>query len=287
MQTLDILPANNGVAAHLFNAYQAQPIAGGHQASADEQPAPQWLKASLQWMANNSALGWEDAGRLRKLLAAGITFGEALKLQQQLISTIQERELEMMGRSRQEIATTLCHNPEFFQNPSLGLELAQSYLSTITDEETSWAQVERARVRIDAEMDLFYRIRHLVEVALVDGEKLQSEMRQALRDPNATDADDCAMVGKLVDKMFASEGGPRTKWGVLDGSRQIHELVLDSKNPKVLLQAMAQAMKEYAAAAQPEAPTPTPPTSPAPRRAGAAAGTGFGSTSAAATAAAA
>jgi hypothetical protein len=250
MQTLQIVSVPAGAAAHHFNVHQTQVASDKPQLTADEQPAPQWLKASLQWMANNSALGWEDAGRLRKLLSKSptITRGEALKLQQDLISTIQERELEAMSRSRRVIAETLCHNPEFFQNPSFGLELAQSYISTITDEETSWAQIERARIRIGAEEDLLHRIQHLVEVALVDGEKLQAEMRQAVRDPRTTEADDCAAVQTLVGKMLASEGGPRTKWDLLNASRRLHEMLLDSKYPKSLIKAMAQAMTSCPAA---------------------------------------
>lgn len=108
--------------------------------------------------------------------------------------------------------------------------------------------LERAHVRAEMMVDCWIQTNHLVEVALVDGEKLKPEMRQAVRDPRTTEADDCAAVRTLVGKMLASEEGPRTKWDLLNASRQLHEMLLDSKYPKILVTAIAQAMSDCPAA---------------------------------------
>lgn len=242
MQTLQIVTVPAGAAAHNFNAHQAQTAASGHQSNANEQPAPHWLRASLLWMANNSALDMHDSGRVRDVLRAGITFGEALQLQQQLISAIHESELVRMGQRRQQIAAIIRHTPEFWNNTWFGLDRAQSYVSTIMDEDTEYAQLEMATQRANAEIDLWFHVRHLVEEALANGDEMQSQMRKAVRNPKTTEADDAAAMKALAEKLLANQGAAADKWALKRTAQRVYEMLWDAEKPQQLLQMLVQSL---------------------------------------------
>ena len=208
MYPVQIVSVPAGAAAHQFNTHQGHG-AGGHQnqTSPNDQPAPQSLIASVRWMVNSAtSLDMSDSRRVRDVLKTALTLGEALQLQQQLISRIHECELEQMGRRRQQIAATIHHSPEFWNNTWFGRDRAQSYISTITDEDTELAQLNTAHFRIEAETDLWYHVRHLVEEALVNAAQMESAMRKAVRNPRTTEADDAATMRKLAAKLLDNQG---------------------------------------------------------------------------------
>lgn len=227
-----------------FSLRTAQPSFGGPQSRPDEQPAPQWLKEFGLCFARNMALEWEAPRKLQMLfnVQPNIPQPAVLTLLEQLFTASQQQEEERKAHLGQQIAHLILNHPQLFQQTPFGRQEAAGFVACITEEDTTWPMLERDYVRAEMMVDCWIQTTHLVEVAFVDGEKLQAEMRQAVRDPRTTEADDCATVRALVSTMLASEGGPRTKWDLLNASRQLHEMLLDSKYPKTLVTAMAQAM---------------------------------------------
>ena len=251
MTAFHIIPSSaTSQAAHHFNSYQGHGAGGHEQPNPNDQPAPPSLIASMRWMVTSaSALDMSDARRVQQVLKTPLTLGEALQLQQQLLSRIHDCELEQMGRRRQQIAATIHHCPEFWNNTWFGRDRAQSYISTITDEETELAQLNTALFRVEAENDLWYHIRHLVEEALVNGAQMEAAMRKAVRNPKSTEADDAATMRKLAAKLLANQGPKADKWALQQTSQRVHEMLVDAENPQHLVQVLVQTLKEVEAVA--------------------------------------
>lgn len=228
-----------------FSPRTSQPGFSGPQSRPDEQPVPQWLKEFGLCFATNMALGWEAPCRLQLLFKSqpNIPQHAVLTVLEQLFTTNQQEE-ERKAHLRRQVARLLDH-PRLFQHTPFSQQEAVGFFSCITEDDASLQMLELAKVRAEMMVDCWIQTKHLVDVALVDGENLQAEMRQAVRDPRTTEADDCAAVQDLVATMLASEGGPRTKWDLVSASRQLHEMLLDSKYPKTLVTAIAQAMSGY------------------------------------------
>ncbi|MBX0293143.1 hypothetical protein K3G63_22045 [Hymenobacter sp. HSC-4F20] len=201
--------------------------------SADEpQPLQSWLKDSLLYMANNSPLDCVETAKVSKLLARpGFTQEAGLQLQEVLIRAIRQAEANRIKQLKNRIADRIHAYPELFTQTYFGRGRAQSYLSSISSDYISWNHLERIDVESEEGVQAWLDLYTLIDRALVDGEKMQQEMRRAMRKPGTTEADDQATIAQHLECFLKGRAG-QGKYQMMEAARHLYEMLLDAKDPK-------------------------------------------------------
>jgi hypothetical protein len=202
--------------------------------SAPEEPEllQQWLKDSLEYMADASAIGLPEARRVSELITRpGFTQQAGLQLQQALIACIQQADATRIQQLKKRIADRIHAHPRLFIQTTFGSCRATSYLSSISSPYTTRRQLERIDAQSEEVLEAWLNLYYLIDQALVEGEKLQQQMRQALRRPGTTEAEDQATIAQHLERFIKGHAGQGT-YNMMDSARHLYEMLLDAKDPK-------------------------------------------------------
>lgn len=215
----------------------------------------EWLKDSLEYMASTSAIGLSKAREMSTLIARpGFTQQAGLQLQQALICCIQQADATRILQLKKRIADRIHAYPELFIQTYFGSSRAQSYLSYISSPYPTRERLERIDGESEEAVAAWLDLYSLIDQALVNGEKLQQQMRQALRRPGTTEAEDQATITQHLERFMKGRTGQGTH-NMMEAARHLYQMLLDAKDPKrfvhlVLLQlAMLQDTDEATGAA--------------------------------------
>jgi len=209
-------------------------IPGMPEPSAPEEPQllQDWLKDSLEYMANTSAIGLVEARRVSSLLARpGFTQQAGLQLQQALIYCIQQADATRILQLKKRIAQRINTHPRLFVQTYFGNSRAQSYLSYISSPYPNREKLERIDAESEEAVAAWLDLYNLIDVALLDGEKLQQQMRRALRRPGTTEAEDQATIAQHMERFMKGHAGQGSH-NMMEAARHLYEMLLDAKDPK-------------------------------------------------------
>ncbi|MBT9395328.1 hypothetical protein KLP40_19330 [Hymenobacter sp. NST-14] len=207
---------------------------GMPDSSAPEEPEllQQWLKDSLEYMADTSAIGLPEARRVSELIARpGFTQQAGLQLQQALIACIQQADVARSLQLKKRIVDRIHAHPRLFIQTVFGSCRASSYLSSISNPYVTRRQLERIDAQSEEVLEAWLDLYALIDMALVDGEKLQQQMRRALRRPGTTEAEDQATIAQHLERFIKGRAGQGT-FNMMDSARHLYEMLLDAKDPK-------------------------------------------------------
>lgn len=230
-----------GSSAEALNPdFISMPGKGEYRTQDEPQLLQCWLKDSLEYMASSSAIGCTEAGKVSRLLARpGFTQQAGLQLQEALIRHIQQADAGRVTQLKQRIVNRIHAYPEFFIQTCFGSDRAQSYLSSISSAYTTRQRLEQIDRESEEGVQAWLALYNLIDQALVDGEKLQKQMRSALRKPGTTEQEDEAMIAQHLDRFFKGRAGNYT-FHMMAGARGLYEMLLDAKHPKRFVELLLQ-----------------------------------------------
>jgi hypothetical protein len=193
------------------------------------------LGTTLTWLVNQHWKHIEKPEReaVLAVVAQGDSYQMELALQGVLIM-VRERQEAHKRYLRGRILQVVQDSPEFFRNESFGRELAYSFLASAAREDAPEETLVLAYQRAELAAELWMKLGQMVELALVDGENMASQLRKALRNPNATLEDDRQVVRRVLARLREA-CARRSGYGVQQGLGRLCEMLTDAEQPNALL----------------------------------------------------
>jgi hypothetical protein len=209
----------------------------------DVQPVSQCQLASMRWMLENSRIDWRQRASLRQALDSLATVEAASRFQEHLMQAIEQADIREKDELRRRIALIIKHNPDFFSDTWYGREEVSCCWHNVTSAQTTWQRLHEDYTRLRQAMEVWGKTKHLVEKALVDADRLQTQLRREARDPTLNLEEEKDLVCRLAVELLAAAQHPASDYPVQQAMRQLYEVVQDSDEPKQLVTTISRAFE--------------------------------------------